>query len=131
MRAMDIVTAIKSGSFNVRPCGCGKQAGCEHVDLIAKSPLLMDVRDQEVRSFFSMTANYVKVIVTFHGSLRSRAVSASWEVRNPSGDLVLRSEARPVPQVLVPTTEAGEQKLFTLLGIRAALFQAASRKRAA
>lgn len=131
MRAMDIVTAIKSGYFNVRPCGCGKQAGCEHVDLIAKSPLLMDVRDQEVRSFFSLTASYVKVIVTFHGSLRSRTVSASWEVRNPAGDVVLRSEPKPVPQVLVPTTEAGEEKLFALLGVRGALFQAARCKRAA
>lgn len=131
MRAMDIFTAIKSGSFNVRPCGCGKQAGCEHVDLVAKSAVLMDVRDQEVRSFFSMTASYVKVIVTYHGSLRSRAVSASWEVRNPAGDLVLRSDAKPVPHVLVPTSEAGEEKLFALLRIRSALFEAATRKRAA
>jgi len=128
---MDIITAIKSGSFNVRPCSCGKQAGCEHVDLIAKSPILMDVRDQEVRSFFSMTASYIKVIVTFHGNLRSRSVSASWEVRNPAGDVLLRSQPKPVPQVLVPTSEAGEEKLFALLRIRSDLFQAAMRKRAA
>lgn len=131
MKAMNITAAIKSGDFIVAPCNCGRCRGCEHANLISKSTLLLDVRDREVQSFCSMTASYVKVVIAYHCDLRTRNVSASWEVRNPSGDLVLRSEAKPVPNVLVPTSEAGEEKLFALLRIKSALFQAATRKRAA
>lgn len=131
MKAMDISTAIKSGFFSVCKCSCGKCKGYDHVKLVSKTPLLLDVRDAEVQNFCSMTASYVKVIVTYHCNLVSRTVMASCEVRNPSGDLVLVSEPKPLPNVLVPTTEAGEEKLFALLRIRGALFQAATRKRAA
>lgn len=131
MQAMDIGTAIKSGSFDVRPCNCGKCKGYDHLNLVSKTPLLLDVRDKEVRSFFSMTARYVKVLVTYHCNLVTRTVSASGEVRDPSGELVLRSEARPFSRVFVPTTEHGEEKLFGLLRIRGALFQAATCRRAA
>lgn len=78
MRAMDIGTAIKSGAFNICPCACGKCKGYDHVILVSKTPLLLDVRDQEVRTFFSMTATYVKVVITFHCNLPTRTISASW-----------------------------------------------------
>ncbi len=131
MRAMDIATAIKSASFDVRPCRCVQCKGYDHVNLVSKTPLLLDVRDQDVRTFCSMSATYVKVVITFHCNLVTRTVAASGEVRTPSGDLVLRSEERPLSHVFVPTTEHGEEKLLALLRVKGALFEAATRRKAA
>lgn len=131
MRAMDIGTAIKSGDFNICPCTCGKCKGYDHVTLVSKTPLLLDVRERDVQSFCAMSACYVKVVVTFHCNLVTRTISASGEVRIPSGDLVLRSEARPLSHVFVPTTENGEEKLLALLRVKGVLFEAARHRRAA
>ena len=129
MQAMDIVTAAKSGVFDLISCNCGK---CTGEYLASKTALLVDVRDKAVHAFCSTAATYVKVFITYHRNVGSRTVLASWEIRNPEGDLVLRSgETTPVPHVLVPSTEAGEEKLLGLLRVKSRLFEAARQRRAA
>jgi hypothetical protein len=126
---MDIATATRSGAFDLVSCNCGK---CTGTYLASKNALLVDVRDQAVQAFCFTTASYVKVFITYHRNVGSRTILASWEVRNPASDVVLRSEeAKPVPHVLVPSTEAGEERLLGLLRVRATLSDAARRRRAA
>ena len=56
MRTMNVAEAIKSGAFDVCPCSCGKCTGQEHMKLVSKNPLLLDVRDHDLQSFCAMTA---------------------------------------------------------------------------
>lgn len=134
MRAMEVASAMKSGCFDIAACDCGKCVGDEHLNLVFKTALLMDIAHQELRSFCSTTAGYVKVVITYHCSARSRRVAASWEVRNPANELVLRSEPQQLSYVLAPDSQSGEAKLLGLLRVKGALFEAATaanRRRAA
>jgi hypothetical protein len=128
---MDVAAAMKSGMFEIVKCECGKCKGDEHVVLVFKTTILMNIQGKDVQSFCSTTAAYVKVALAYRCNMKTRSVLAWCEVRNPANELVLRSEPHSLPQILAPATEAGEGKLLLLLGVRRALLGAAMRKRAA
>ena len=131
MRTLDLNTALMSNAFEHHNCHCGKCNGADHVVLASKAPLLLDVHDPIVQGFCSTTAGYVKVTIVYQCHLRTRGVSASWQIHNPHGTLVLQSASRPFAQVLVPHSPWGEERLLAMLHVKRTLLEAARGRRAA